>query len=171
MDIINAQIKDVLDSKGLNNNFITNKPYSEQYKKLAEKWSQLPIYKNINIVKQFFDILHTKQVMLLVSGTGSGKTVIAPKFFLKYVITLGLKGKIAITNPKILTTTYNAEYGAKTLDVNLGEEIGYKYKGAPSNSISGLSKLLYVRARREKYFNFIVSLLKLSFQILTTNSM
>jgi HrpA-like RNA helicase len=144
MDLIEKNINDILDSKGSGMNFLNNNSYSDQYKKLAEKWSLLPMYKDIIIVKKFFNLLHSKQVILIISGTGSGKTVIVPKFFLKYVMTLGLKGKIAITNPKILTTTYNAEYGAKTLDVKLGEEVGYKYKGAPRDSMGDKTKLLYV---------------------------
>ena len=49
-----------------------------------------------------------------------------------------------ITNPKIITTKYNAEYGAKTLDVKLGEEIGYKFSGSSSESLSDKSRLLYI---------------------------
>jgi HrpA-like RNA helicase len=144
MDQINTNIKDILDSLGINNNFLNNKPYSAEYKELGQKWKILPMYKDINIVKNFFELIDTKQVILLVSGTGSGKTVLVPKFLLKYIITMGLHGKIAITNPKILTTVYNAEYAAKTLDVKLGEEVGYKFKGSPSNVISQDSRLLYI---------------------------
>ena len=135
--------EDILDINGKNNNFLNNKPFSESYKELAKKWSLLPMYKNTKSVKQFFNLLNDCQVILLVSGTGSGKTVLVPKFVLKYVISNNLSGKIAITNPKILTTIYNAEYGAKTLDVNLGEEVGYKYKGAPDNASNNNTKLLY----------------------------
>ena len=144
MDIINNQIEDILDSKGKYNNFITNEEYSEEYKILASKWKELPMYKDSNIVKKFFKLLHDNQVILLVSGTGSGKTVLVPKYFLKYIITLNLLGKIAITNPKILTTIYNAEYGAKTLDVKLGNEVGYKHRGAKEGSFNKDSRLLYV---------------------------
>ena len=135
--------KDILDTKGENNNFLNNQPYSELYKELASKWSKLPMYKDKKSIKLFFDLLSTCNVILLQSSTGSGKTVLVPKLFLKYAMTLDLKGKIAITNPKTLTTIYNAEYGAKTLDVKLGEEVGYKYKGAPIDSMSDKTKLLY----------------------------
>jgi pre-mRNA-splicing factor ATP-dependent RNA helicase DHX15/PRP43 len=144
MEYIENNINDILDVDGKKVNFLTDKQYSEEYIKLSEKWRQLPMYKDKSSVKNFFNLLHNKQVILLISGTGSGKTVLVPKFFLKYVKMLGLNGKIAITNPKILTTMYNAEYGAKTLDVKLGEEVGYKYKGAPQNSIGPNTKLLYV---------------------------
>jgi len=143
MDIIESNIDDILDTKALKTNFITNKPYSPSYIELAAKWSKLPMYKDKKSVKNFFKLLNECSVILLISGTGSGKTVLVPKFFYKYVITMGISGKIAITNPKQLTTTYNAEYGAKTLDIELGEEIGYKYKGAPANSIGEKSRLIY----------------------------
>jgi HrpA-like RNA helicase len=143
MDLINKNIDDILDINGINNNFINNLPLSEDFKILAQSWSLLPMYKDKKSVSKFFDLLHNTQVMLLVSGTGSGKTVLVPKFFYKYVITMGLLGKIAVTNPKQLTTIYNAEYGAKTLDIKLGDEIGYKYKGAPIDSISEKTKLIY----------------------------
>jgi HrpA-like RNA helicase len=143
MDIINKNIKDILDIKGKNNNFLNDQPYSDLYKDLAAKWGKLPMYKDIKSITKFFDLINTCNVILLQSSTGSGKTVLVPKLFLKYVVTLGLKGKIAITNPKILTTIYNAEYGAKTLDIKLGEEVGYKYKGSPLDSISDKTRLLY----------------------------
>jgi HrpA-like RNA helicase len=144
MDNILSNINDILDVEGKNNNFLTDKPFSPEYVKLASKWSQLPMYADKSSVKKFFDLLHNCQVILLISGTGSGKTVLVPKFFLKYIKTMGLGGKIAITNPKILTTIYNAEYGAKTLDVKLGEEVGYKYKGSDRTHAGSNSKLLYV---------------------------
>ena len=143
MDLINKNINDILDINGKHNNFLNDKPLSSEYKKLAEKWSKLPMYTDKIKVKQFFELLNDCQVILLVSGTGSGKTVLVPKFVLKYAISNGYTGKIAITNPKILTTVYNAEYGAKTLDVKLGNEVGYKYKGSPYNSVSDKTRLLY----------------------------
>jgi len=137
-------MEDILNKDGKGLNFITNNPYSDKYKKLAEYWSKLPIYTDTKNVEYFFNLLKEKQVILLSSGTGSGKTVIIPKFLLKYIINNNINGMIAITNPKILTTYSNAEYGALTLDIKLGEEVGYKYKGAPSNSISDKTKLLYL---------------------------
>jgi len=144
MDIIKKNINDILDINGKENNFLTGLPYSDEYKTLAKSWCKLPLYDDKNKVKDFFNLLDTKQVILLISGTGSGKTVLVPKYFLKYITLLNINKKIAMTNPKILTTYYNAEYGAKTLDVKLGEQVGYKYKGAKKNSTSPDTKLLYV---------------------------
>jgi pre-mRNA-splicing factor ATP-dependent RNA helicase DHX15/PRP43 len=135
-------VKNILDSEGKNPNFITNEPYSDQYKEYAKKWSLLPMYRE-NYVKQFFDLINTCQVLLLISGTGSGKTVLCPKLLLKYFIEKNITKKIAVTNPKVLTTVYNAEYAAKTLDVKLGESVGYKYKGSPKDVYSSDTRLLY----------------------------
>ena len=134
---------DILNSTGESTNFINGLPYSEEYKTLAKKWCLLPIYKDKKSIKIFFDLIKSCNVILLQSYTGSGKTVMIPKFFLKYIITNNIPGKIAVTNPKVLTTTYNAEYGAKTLDIKLGEEVGYKYKGSPSDGKSDKTRLLY----------------------------
>ena len=137
-------MEDILNKKGKGLNFLTNNPYSEKYKKLAEFWSKLPIYTDIKKIEYFFNLLKEKQVILLSSGTGSGKTVLVPKFLLKYIINNNINGMIGITNPKIITTSSNAEYSADTLDVKLGEEVGYKYKGSPLNSASDKTKLLYL---------------------------
>jgi len=137
-------MKDILDKNGKELNFLTQKPYSDNYKKFAEKWSQLPMYKDEKNIKNFLKLLDEKQVILLSAGTGSGKTVIVPKILLKYIITNEINGMIAITNPKIITTFSAAEYGATTLDVKLGEEVGYKHKGSPDDSMSHHTRLLYL---------------------------
>ena len=134
-------MKDVLDKNGIN--YFTKKPYSEEYKKLADKFSKLPIYE-ASKVDEIFDLLNNKQVILLSSGTGSGKTVLVPKFLYRYIVDNDSDGMIGITNPKTLITYSNAVTGALTFDVNLGEEVGYKYKGAPSNSTSDKTKILYL---------------------------
>ena len=79
-------MEDILNKDGKGLNFITNNPYSDKYKKLAEYWSKLPIYTDKKNVEYFFNLLKEKQVILLSSGTGSGKTVIIPKFLLKYIL-------------------------------------------------------------------------------------
>ena len=122
-------------------NFINGKPYSDKYYENVEKWAELPLYKNKNKLKEFLNLLETKNVILLTSGTGSGKTVIVPKLLLKYKKLHKIKGKILVTNPKILTTESNAVYSAETLDVILGEEIGYTFKG--KNKTTENTDLIY----------------------------
>lgn len=136
---------DVLNSSRNNKmNFLNGNAYSDEYYTLADKWSELPVYKNKETTKEFFNLLESKQVILITSGTGSGKTVIIPKFILKYAIDNNYKGMVAVTNPKILTTKSNAVYAAQTLDVGLGEEVGYKYKNSDSKHCTDKTRLLYL---------------------------
>ena len=143
MNLNNIDINDPLDYLGKNNNFLTNNKFSNDYINYAKKWSNFPIYKEKNKLSQLLNLINDKQVILLTSGTGSGKTVLVPKYVLKYMVSNNNNKITCITNPKILTTLYNAEYGAKTLDVELCNEVGYKFKGAIANSMTDKTKLLY----------------------------
>ena len=129
----------ILDPNANSINPLTNKNYSNKnsYKNLSKIWSGFPMYK---IKDKAIKAINNNQVVLITSGTGSGKTVLTPKFALH---TYGYNGKIAITNPKKIPTKSAAEFAAKTLDVKLGEEVGYKYRGSPKDSMSKKTKLLY----------------------------
>ena len=127
----------ILDPAGKNNNPLTDEPYSAEYKKWAKVWSKFPAYEN---AKTIIKDIQNNQVVLIVSGTGSGKTVLVPKYALH---ALDYKGRIAITLPKQIVTKSSAEFAATTLDVKLGEHIGYKYKGSPREVQSKTTKLLY----------------------------
>lgn len=127
----------ILDPTGVNLNPLTEQPYSESYKDLALKWSTLPAYKKINdLIKQ----IKKNQVTLIISSTGSGKTVLVPKILLHI---LDYNGKIGITLPKQIIAKSAAEYAAKTLDVVLGTHVGYQYKGSDKSAKSDDTKLLY----------------------------
>lgn len=127
----------ILDPKGININPLNNKNYSEEYKNLSKIWSKFPAYEKANYI---IETIKKNQVTIVISGTGSGKTVLVPKFALH---ALDYKKKIAITLPKQIITKSAAEFSAKTLDVELGNEVGYKYRGSPKNSKSNNNKLLY----------------------------
>lgn len=134
-------LEDPLDIKGKKENFLNGNVYSDEFKNFAKKWSEYPVYSNKEKLNEFFELLENNQVILIVSGTGSGKTVIIPKLILKYMNYNKIDGLTAVTNPKKLTTLENAKYGALTLDVKLGEEIGYRYQG--NNNTSEKTKLIY----------------------------
>ena len=50
-------------------------------------------------------------------------------------------GKIIVTLPKKIITKKAAEFAAKTLDVELGEQVGYQFRG--DNMKSSKTILLY----------------------------
>jgi len=129
----------ILDPLGLELNPLTNTPYSDNYKSLTKNWTTLPSYEE-KIRDQIFQSIKNNQVILIISGTGSGKTVLIPKYVLHV---LDYNKKIAVTLPKQILAESQAKYAAATLDVTLGKEVGYQYKGSPSNSRSSGTKLLY----------------------------
>jgi HrpA-like RNA helicase len=131
------KLNGVLDPVGKHTNPFTGEKYSDNYKELSKFWSSLPVYKDKkSIIKKIVD----NQVILIISGTGSGKSVLVPKYALH---TLDYKGKVVITNPKTPATIENAKYAAQTLDVELGSHVGYQHKGAPIESKSEQTKLLF----------------------------
>ena len=128
-------MKGILDPSGKNMNPLTGEPYSDQYKELSKVWSKFPAYEN---AKDIIDDIKNNQIILIVSGTGSGKTVLMPKYVLHV---FDYDKKIAVTLPKQIIAKSAAEFSAKTLDVKLGDEVGFQYKGESKKSSK--TKLLY----------------------------
>ena len=128
----------VLDPTGEKPNPLTGKDFSQQYKDLAKKWSSFPAYKKAeDVLKSIAD----NQITMIISGTGSGKSVLIPKFALHYT---NYQGKIAMTLPKKVVTLSAAAFAAQTMDVELGQEMGYIYKGSPKNMSGEKNKMVYM---------------------------
>lgn len=126
----------IFDPDGKNKNPLNDKEYSNEYKNLAKFWSKLPAYsEGHKIVSE----IKKNDILLSIFGTGGGKTVLMPKFALHSV---DYKGKIIITLPKKIITKKAAEFAAKTLDVELGEQVGYQFKG--DNMKTKDTNLLYM---------------------------
>ena len=125
----------ILDPDGLELNPLNNKQYSEQYKILSEKWSKLPAYQH---AEKIISLIANNNVVLIISSTGSGKTVLLPKFALH---TLNYNGHIVVTMPKQMIVKSAADYASATLDVEMGKEIGYQYRG--DSKLSKDTKILY----------------------------
>jgi HrpA-like RNA helicase len=128
----------IFDPNGDLNNPLTDKPYSQTYKSLGKIWSKYPAY---NEVLTVLNSINKYQVTFIISGTGSGKTVLIPKFALHYT---NYAGKVAVVLPKRDITSAAAIFSAKTLDVTLGEEVGYVHKNSPKDAISSKSRLIYM---------------------------
>jgi HrpA-like RNA helicase len=121
-DKINYEIG-IFDPEGKNPNPLNGNPFSDSYKTLAKFWMNLPAY---SMAKEIAEIIKKNEVILLQSGTGSGKSVLNPKICLHVN---GYKGLVVMTLPKKLITLKASEFSAKTLDVELGEQVGYAYRG------------------------------------------
>ena len=142
--------KGILDPEGKAPNPFTGLPYENLYTEASkypntyagygsgEKgWCKLPMYsKSEKVIQEIYD----NQVLLIISGTGSGKTVLTPKLALH---AMNYQGKILITNPKKAPSEENAVYAAKCLDVKLGDEVGVKYRDSDPKLRSNKTKLLY----------------------------
>ena len=122
----------ILDPKGEEINPLTGEPYKNiytdnkkglTYEGYGKIWSSLPTYEHR---EEILEKMHDNQCLLITAGTGSGKTVLIPKFLLHV---LNYNGKIAITIPRVSATKSTASFSAMTLDVKLGEEVGYMVKG------------------------------------------
>lgn len=144
----------ILDPEGKNINpmngekyrdlYTENPEYQEKHKMnnyqfLAQKtpdgrpggWSDLKVWSRAEeIIKQIKD----HQVLVIESGTGTGKTVILPKLALH---ALDYKGKVVVTVPKTSLAVGSAGYAAKCLDVKLGEEVGFQHRGAQIDEVVG----------------------------------
>lgn len=123
----------IFDPEGLNPNPLTGEPYTQEYKNLAKTWSALPGYTHASeIIKS----IANNQITIAIMGTGTGKSVLVPKFALHYT---NYKGKVGMTLPKKILASGAAEFASETLDVVLGDTIGYVHKGknitGPNNRI------------------------------------
>ena len=125
----------IFDPEGKNNNPFNNEPYSDEYKIVSKMWSNLPGYE---YGEKFLKLLKKNDVVLIISATGSGKSVLIPKFCLHY---MDYKGLTIMTLPKKQITKNTAVFGAKTLDTQLGEYVGYQYRGESRKSDK--TRLLY----------------------------
>ncbi len=128
----------ILDPTGSEPNPLTQEPYTQTYKDLSKMWSKLPGYAKADEILKSID---KNQLTFIISGTGSGKSVLLPKFALHYT---NYKGKIGMTLPKRVITLTAASFAAKTLDVELGKDIGYIFKGSDKAMRSPQNKIIYM---------------------------
>ena len=88
----------IMDPMGENNNPLNGNSYSDRYKELGKVWSKFPAYEKMD---EIIDTIKKNQVLLIIAETGSGKTVLVPKFALHV---FEYTKKIAITLPKQIIT-------------------------------------------------------------------
>lgn len=106
-------------------NPFTGREYSKSYVKILNVRRDLPVHQQR---KDFLDMYHSSQILVLVGETGSGKTTQVPQFVL-YDDMPQLVGKmVGITQPRRVAAMSVASRVADEMDVNLGEEVGYSIR-------------------------------------------
>lgn len=122
--------------------FISGRARSEESLAWSARWSRFPIYAQKRVLTALHESFRQNAVTLVISGTGSGKTVLVPPLVLK---ALGAGGKrVVVTIPKRVTAKQAASTAALTLDVQVGKEVGYRYRGAPSGAMDArTTRLLF----------------------------
>jgi HrpA-like RNA helicase len=127
---------DPLDAAGKGPNILTGATeFSDERQEWAKVWSKFPVYALKEKLRALVDSVEKNKVTVIVSGTGSGKTVLAVPLVMSHVVKSALhddSAKVAVTIPKRAAVAAAAERGAITMDVKLGEEVGYLHRGAPS---------------------------------------
>ena len=139
-------LSDPLDAAGARPNPMTGAPYSAARAKWAAVWSKFPLYADKPKMRALVKSFRENNVTIVVSGTGSGKTVLAVPLMLQVVSSrpgAGQAEAVAVTIPKRTTVLAAAQTGAMTLDVPLGAQVGYQFRGAPDGASSGATRLLY----------------------------
>jgi len=165
----------ILDPYGKNPNPFNREPYSTQYvsiaitsmskKDLDEKnmsyeeafqkynegdsefkkgWSTYTTY--LERMK-FFKMLLENQVILVIAGTGVGKSVIIPKLLTHY---LGYesKQKVIMSIPTRASVITTAKWAAICMDVELGKQVGYHIGDSGGKLIMPWTKLIYATQQK-----------------------
>lgn len=139
-------LDDPLDAAGARPNPLTGGPYSEDRARWARTWQKFPLYSEKPKLRELAASFSRNRVTIVVSGTGSGKTVLAVPLMLRVVSArpgAGAGASVAVTIPKRTTVLAAARTGAMTLDVPLGRQVGYQFRGAPAGSYGDSTRLLY----------------------------
>ena len=132
-------IEEHIDEIGINDpegkllNPLTGLPYSDTYRQIAineedpsKAWSGFILYQEQHR-KSIINLIRENQVLLFAAGTGVGKTVLIPKYALHAT---NYQGKVVNTIPKTSPVRTGGQFAAKALDVQLGKEAGYQYRGS-----------------------------------------
>ena len=122
-------------AKEVDVNPLNNVPFSDKWREIQMVVNTLPANEP-KAVKELHTLLDGFNVILVQGETGSGKTTQVPKQCLRYS---GYKWKVACTQPRTLNAQALGLRVASEMDVDIGAEVGYKYR---FNDKTGPSTLL-----------------------------
>ena len=121
---INSKNIGIMDRAGTKINPMNGQKFSEKWLSSPKWWQNLPMYADSN---KIINLINDNQVLLVISGTGSGKTVLVPFYALH---TLNYQGRVVMTIPKTGVVLKAATTSSEMADVVLGKEVGYQYRGS-----------------------------------------
>lgn len=111
-------------STGSQNPFTGDK-FSQKYFDILKVRHELPIHQQR---KEFLDMFHSTQIMVLVGETGSGKTTQVPQMVLYDDMPHLIGKQVACTQPRRVAAMSVAARVADEMDVKLGDEVGYNIR-------------------------------------------
>lgn len=122
----------IYDPEGKYKNPLTDREYTPEYFKYVDKWKNLKVYQNRDLILKKLD---KSRVLIADSGTGTGKTVIFPKLAMHYG---DYQNRILVTIPRTPLVISAVQYAALCLNVPHeedgtpvdGDTIGYKFRGS-----------------------------------------
>jgi hypothetical protein len=136
--------------------------YDQTYKNLSITWVKLMMYEELMSIMKTIK----SKVSMIKAGTGVGKTVITPLAVLQYY---NFQKKIMCTVPKQKLAKGAAEFAAKRLDVQFGNEVGYKFNMNNLSAAIGIANLESIqsvlsahRKNAQTYINLLSSHDKIS---------
>lgn len=106
-------------------NPLTNKPYSKQYYEIKKIVDNLPA-SSPAIKKDLKKVLDKYSLVLLTADTGAGKSTSIVAQIAEY---FKFQKVVVCTQPRKIPAKTTAEFMSKILDVELGKEVGYQYRG------------------------------------------
>lgn len=105
-------------------NPINNRPYTKNYYKLLELRKKLPVY---GMRSEIIKTISENRVVIIEGATGSGKTTQIPRFVYEAGICSSDKA-IVCTQPRRVAAISVATRVAEEMDIDLGNEIGYRVR-------------------------------------------
>ncbi len=108
------------------------------YKNWSYIWTNLPLYSKVTSI---VESIRNNNMTIIKAGTGTGKSFLAGRICAQ---AFNFQKKILMTLPKKILARETAQTTAMSCDVVVGEEVGYKFKGAHEVDKNGkISKIIF----------------------------
>ncbi len=108
------------------------------YRNWSYIWTNLPLYTKVTSI---VESIRNNNMTIIKAGTGTGKSFLAGRICAQ---AFNFQKKVLMTLPKKILARETAQTTAMSCDVVVGEEVGYKFKGAHEVDKNGkTSKIIF----------------------------